>query len=177
MAMERENTKKIRVEYHHRCKATLPILNHLENELENYVGKLTSKELEALLWWKGIPVSKMGNIANRRILYQQFAEGGSEEVSTTVLRTENDQTELHELRNAPGTSYMGASWYKTQGTQSGCTRRCPPRRKWPSSKRWWKLMRWVPTMGNPRHIASPPFSYHLVMVIASNYLFYHSYVF
>ncbi len=32
-----------------------------------------------LLHWKGVPVSKVGNVANRRVLYQQFADGGGEE--------------------------------------------------------------------------------------------------
>ena len=91
------------MDYHRRREPTLPILDRLENELENDVGQLTSKELEALLWWKGVSVSKMGNVASRRILYQyqQFAEGGSEEVSVPALWMENDQTELDALRNAP----------------------------------------------------------------------------
>ena len=80
-AAEREKYKKGRVDYHSRCVAALPILNRLENELENNVGRLTSKELEALLWWKGVSVSKMGNVASRHILYQKFVEGGLEEVS------------------------------------------------------------------------------------------------
>jgi hypothetical protein len=49
-----------------------------KNELEKDVRRLTSKELEALLRWKGVPVSKMENDANRCILYQHFAEGGAE---------------------------------------------------------------------------------------------------
>ena len=69
------------MEYHLRCKAALPILERLVNELEKNVGRQTSKELEMLLWWKGVPVSKIGNIANRRILHKQFVEGGAEEVS------------------------------------------------------------------------------------------------
>ncbi len=52
-----------------------------------------------LLWSKGAPLSKMGNIANRRILYQQFAEEGTEEVSIPAPWTENDQIELSLLRN------------------------------------------------------------------------------
>ena len=101
-AVEREKDKKEgRVDYHHRREAALPILDRLENELENDVGRLTSKEREALLRWKCVSVSKMRNVANRRILYQQFAEGGSEEVSIPAPWTENDQTELDALRNAP----------------------------------------------------------------------------
>ncbi len=101
-AVKREKDKKGWVDYHHRCKAALPILDCLENEMKNDVGWLTSKELEALLRWKGVSVSKKGNVASRRILYQQFAEGGLEEVSSPALWTDEDnQTELNALRNAP----------------------------------------------------------------------------
>jgi hypothetical protein len=75
-ATGREKDKK----NHARREATLPIVDHLKNELKNDVGRLKSKELEVLLRWKGVLVSTMGNVANRRILYQQFAEGGAEEV-------------------------------------------------------------------------------------------------
>ncbi len=47
---EMENDKHSRVEYYLRCKALLPILERLVNELEKNVGWQTSKELEALLW-------------------------------------------------------------------------------------------------------------------------------
>jgi hypothetical protein len=67
-AAEREKEKKSRVEYHARREAALPIVDRLENELENNVVRLTSKELEVLLRWKGVPVSWMGNVANRRVL-------------------------------------------------------------------------------------------------------------
>jgi hypothetical protein len=67
---EREKDKKSQVEYHARRKAALLIIDRLENELENNVGWLKSKELEVLLQWKGVPVSTMGNVANGRILYQ-----------------------------------------------------------------------------------------------------------
>jgi hypothetical protein len=80
-AAVREKDNKSRVEYHRRCKVAQPILNCLEKEVEKNVGWLTSKELEALLRCKGVPVSKIGNVANRRILYQQYAEGGAEEAS------------------------------------------------------------------------------------------------
>ena len=65
-AVEREKEKKSQVEYHVRQEAKLPIVNHLENELENNVAQLTSKELEVLLQWKGVPVLKMGNITKRQ---------------------------------------------------------------------------------------------------------------
>ena len=100
-AAEREKGKKSRVEYHARRKAALPIVNRLENELENNVGQLKSKELEVLLWWKGVPVSMMGNVTNRCILYQQFAEGGAEEAGIPASWTKIDEAELIALRDAP----------------------------------------------------------------------------
>ncbi len=84
-ALEREKDRKWRLEYHARHEAALPVLNRLENELENVVAWLTGKELEVLLRWKGVPVSKMGNVANRRVLYQQFADGGEEEEDDTSI--------------------------------------------------------------------------------------------
>ncbi len=78
------------VEYYIRSKATLPILERLVNELEENVGWQTSQELEMLLWWKGVPVLKMGNVANRCILHKQFAEEGTEEVSIPTPWAEKD---------------------------------------------------------------------------------------
>jgi hypothetical protein len=73
--VEVEMDKKRRLEYCPRREAALPVLDRLENVLENAVTGLTRKELEVLLRWKGIPVSKMGNVANRQVLYQQFTYG------------------------------------------------------------------------------------------------------
>jgi hypothetical protein len=100
-ATEREKDKKSWVEYHARRKAALVIVDRLENELENVVGWLKSKELEVLLRWKGVPVLTMGNVANRCILYQQFAEGGAEEAGIPASWTEIDKAELIALRDAP----------------------------------------------------------------------------
>jgi hypothetical protein len=104
-ATEREKDKKSWVEYHTRREAALPIVDRLETELENNIGRLKSKELEVLLRWKGVPVSKMGNIADRHILYQQFSEGGAEEVGIPALWTEIDKAELIALRDAPITMH------------------------------------------------------------------------
>jgi hypothetical protein len=100
-AAEVEKGKKSYMEYHLRREAALPILERLVNELENNVRRLTNKGLETLLRWKSVPVSKMGNVVNKRNLYQQFAEGGAEEVSIPALWRENNQIELNELRNVP----------------------------------------------------------------------------
>jgi hypothetical protein len=96
-ATGREKNKKSRVEYHVRCEAALPIVDRLKNNLENDAGRLKSKELEVLLRWKGVLVSTMQNVTHRRILYQQFAEGGAEEVGIVEI----DEAELITLRDGP----------------------------------------------------------------------------
>ena len=48
-AVEREKDKRRRLEYHARREAALPVLDRLENVLENIVARLTGKELEVLL--------------------------------------------------------------------------------------------------------------------------------
>jgi hypothetical protein len=63
-AVEVEKDKKRRLQYRVRREAALPILDRLENFLKNAVTWLTGKELEVLLRWKGVPVLKMGNVAN-----------------------------------------------------------------------------------------------------------------
>ena len=101
-AAEREKEKKSWVEYHARRKAALPIVDRLKHELDNNVGRLTSKELEVLLWWKGVATSKMGNVANRQLLYQQFTDGDVvEEASIPAPWTDIDEAELIALRDAP----------------------------------------------------------------------------
>ena len=52
------------LDYRARFEAALPVLDRLEIFLENAVTWLTRKELEVLLRWKGVPVLKMGNVAN-----------------------------------------------------------------------------------------------------------------
>ncbi len=92
------------MEYHGRRKAVLPILDHLENKLENVVVQLTGKELEVLLYWKGVPVSKMGNVANRWVLYQQFADRvgeGEDNVSIPAPWMDTKKPGLVALKNAP----------------------------------------------------------------------------
>ena len=64
---------------------------------------LTGNESEVLLHWKGVSVSKMGNVANRWVLYQQFADGGGEEeddVSIPAPWKDADEAGLMALRNA-----------------------------------------------------------------------------
>jgi hypothetical protein len=103
-AVEREKDKKRHLEYHARREAALPILDRLENVLENIVVRLAGKELEVLLHWKGVPVSKMGNVVNRRVLYQQFADGGEEkedDASIPAPWTDANETGLVALRNMP----------------------------------------------------------------------------
>jgi hypothetical protein len=69
---EKENDKKSRIEFSVKRDVALPVLDRLTNELDENVLRLTSKVLEVLLRWKGVPVFKMVNVANRRELYQQL---------------------------------------------------------------------------------------------------------
>ena len=48
-ALEVEKDKKRRLEYRARREAALPVLDRLENVLENAITRLTGKELEVLL--------------------------------------------------------------------------------------------------------------------------------
>ena len=57
--------------------------------------------MEVLLRWKGVAASKMGNVANRQLLYHQFAEGDLEKVSIPAPWTKIDKAELIVLRDAP----------------------------------------------------------------------------
>ncbi len=60
--------------------------------------------MEVLLRWKGVPVSKMGNVAYRQVIYQQFADGGEEEEDDTSIPTpwmDADEAGLVALTNAP----------------------------------------------------------------------------
>jgi hypothetical protein len=103
-AVEMEKDRKRHVEYHARRKAALPVLYCLENKLENVVAQLTRKELEVLLRWKGVPVSKMRNVANRRVLYQQFADRGEEEEDNASIPapwTDANEAGLVALKNMP----------------------------------------------------------------------------
>ena len=103
-AVEVEKDKKRRFEYCARREAALPVLDRLENVLEHAVTWLTGKELEVLIRWKGVPVSKMGNVASRRVLYQQFADEGEEEEDNASIPapwTDAYEAGLVALRNAP----------------------------------------------------------------------------
>ena len=54
------------MKYHARCKAALPILDHLGYDLESNVAQLTIKESEILLKWKGVAVWKIGEHGKQR---------------------------------------------------------------------------------------------------------------
>ena len=109
------------------CEAALLIVGRLKNELKNNVRQLKSKELEILLRWKCVPMSTMGNVTNRCILYQQFAEGGAEEVGNVLPPwTEIDEAELIALGMSLSicvTLHTGGSWNRNRGTWSERIRR------------------------------------------------------
>jgi hypothetical protein len=69
---EMEKGKKVCIEFHARRDATLVVLDRLNHELDGNAKRLTNKDLEVLLRWKGVLPSKMDNMVNKRALYQQF---------------------------------------------------------------------------------------------------------
>jgi len=78
------------------------VLDSLDHELDGNVERLTNKDLEVLLWWKGVLPSKMGNMAIKRALLQQFAgDRGDYYLGDPARWTEADEANLEELRNAP----------------------------------------------------------------------------
>ena len=94
--------KKVRVVFHTWHKAALIILNRLDHESDGNVARLTNKELEVLLRWKGIPVSKMGNMASKRALYQQgVGDRGEDDLGDPARWTEAEDDQLEALRIAP----------------------------------------------------------------------------
>jgi len=83
-------------------KKALVVLNHLDHELDGNVERLTNKDLEVLLRWKGVLPSKMGNMVNQSALYQQFAgDRGDDDLGDPPRWTEADEANLEERRNAP----------------------------------------------------------------------------
>jgi len=97
-----EKGKNRRVEFHARRNATLVVLDRLDHKLDGNVKRLTNKDLEVLLRWKGVLPSKMGNMANKRALYQQFAgDRGDNDLGKPARWMEADKANLEELRNAP----------------------------------------------------------------------------
>jgi hypothetical protein len=97
-----EKGKNRRVEFHARRNATLVVLDRLDHKLDGNVKRLTNKDLEVLLRWKGVLPSKTGNMANKRALYQQFAgDRGDNDLGKPARWMEADKANLEELRNAP----------------------------------------------------------------------------
>mgnify|MGYP006188633329 CR=1 FL=1 len=83
---EMEKGKKVRIEFHARRDAALVVLDRLDHEFDGNVERLTNKDLEVLLRWKGVLPSKMmGNMANKRALYQQFAGDRGDDNLGTLL--------------------------------------------------------------------------------------------
>ena len=78
------------------------MIDRLDHKLDSNIKRLTNKDLEVLLRWKGVLPSKMGNRANKRALYQQFAgDRGDDDLGDPAGWMEADEANLEELRNVP----------------------------------------------------------------------------
>jgi hypothetical protein len=53
--------------------------------------------------WKGVPATKMGNMAEKRVLYEMLVEqgGGEDETSIPALWKDTDKDELERLQMLP----------------------------------------------------------------------------
>jgi hypothetical protein len=70
-AAKMEKAKKRWLGNHAMCKEVLPILDCLKKVLNGNVDRLKDRELKAQLKWKGVPASKMGNMAANKVLYKK----------------------------------------------------------------------------------------------------------
>ena len=86
-------------------------------------------ELETLLKWKGVQVSKMGDKAGRRALYKQFVEEGGGGDETACAWTDADEDELEALKNAPikmaDTSYGSYEAKQERNVVRACRKMMP----------------------------------------------------
>jgi hypothetical protein len=97
-----EKGEKVRIEFHAGSDAALVVLDRLKHELDNVVMWLCNKELDVFLKWKGIAVSKLGNMVNRRLLFQQFAsDRRDDDLGDPAKWTEASEGALNALRDAP----------------------------------------------------------------------------
>ena len=86
---EMEKDTNVRIEFHTRRDAALIIiLDRLDHESDGIVAGLTNKELGVLLRlrWKGVTVSKMGNMVSKRALYHQFVGDRGEDDLCVLAR-------------------------------------------------------------------------------------------
>jgi hypothetical protein len=99
---ETEKDKKVRVDFHTRRGPTLINLDRLDHKSDSNVVRLVNKEMEVLLRWKGVPLSKMDNMASKRALYQQFVgETREDDLGNPACWTEVDDNHLEALRISP----------------------------------------------------------------------------
>jgi hypothetical protein len=101
--MERE--KKKQLGDHPMRKEVLPILNCPEHELNNNVDRLKDRNLKELLKWKRFLVSKMGNMAAKKVLYKKIVGEGSggkkDEASIMARWMDTNEVALDALKYAP----------------------------------------------------------------------------
>ena len=66
------------------------------------IDALSNSELEKLLRWKGVPVSKMGKHAERKVLYKRIVEEGGDIIDgPRQTWTNADEEEIEALKNDP----------------------------------------------------------------------------
>ncbi len=97
---EKEKEKKSRMEGNVKRDAALITLDCLDNHLDGNSNALLSKELQTLLKWKGVQVSRWGIRRQRESTLQKKCRKGSG-VKTACSWTDANKEELKALKNAP----------------------------------------------------------------------------
>ena len=128
-----EKEKKTWIEGNARHDAALIVLNCLENHINGNVNVLLSKELETLLKWRGVQVSKMGDKAARKALYKQFVKEGSGGVETACAWMDTKEEELKAPKNEPikmvDTSYGRFEAEQKRNVVRACRKMMPKERE------------------------------------------------
>jgi hypothetical protein len=103
----------------------------------------------------------MRNVANRSILYQQFADGGAEEVGGIVPAPWMgiDEAELITLRNGPiaigDTAYGRFEEQKKRDVERVYQKMTAAEKDRSSNERWRSTTRRTPTTGKPHLLPLP----------------------
>ena len=99
---------------------------------------------------------KMGNVANRQLLYQQLAEGDLEEAIIPAPWTKIDKVELIALRDAPiemyDTAYGRFEEQKKRDVERSYQKMSA------AEKEIFKKKMTPASARNPRHLPLPPYS-------------------
>jgi hypothetical protein len=81
------------------------VLDYLKNDLNVNVSQLSGTELLVLLWLKLIPMTNVGSMANKQVLYQKCVDNDAQDekdgANIPAQWTDTDEARLEVLMNMP----------------------------------------------------------------------------